>query len=246
MESEPTLRGQNMEPLLTVDNLSKRYAKRGFAWARQDFVALDGVSFTVSTGTALAIVGESGSGKSTLASCIACLETPSAGNLWFEGKNLAQAPECDLRLIRPQIQLIFPDPASSLSAGWTVLEILVEPLVLQGELSRTQMETRAFSLLERVGLSQVPATKPHGNAAQPCRDFLARPGRQRNNDSLLPPPPGSRLPADNRCLHSCLFLHDTRAWQLLRRDATEPADFAGNSRSLAHPVSTQSAAAHSL
>src|SRR5258708_1069317 len=160
MESEPTLRGQNMEPLLTVDNLSKRYAKRGFAGARQDFVALDGVSFTVSAGTALAIVGESGSGKSTLASCIACLETPSAGNLWFEGKNLAQAPECDLRLVRPQIQLIFPDPASSLSARWTVLEILVEPLVLQGKLSRTQMETRAFSLLERVGLSQDVAERP--------------------------------------------------------------------------------------
>ncbi|HEX9345397.1 MAG TPA: ATP-binding cassette domain-containing protein [Candidatus Acidoferrum sp.] len=162
-----------MEPLLTVDNLSKRYAKRGFAGARQDFVALDGVSFTVSTGTALAIVGESGSGKSTLASCIACLETPSAGNLWFEGKNLAQAPECDLRLIRPQIQLIFPDPASSLSARWTVLEILVEPLVLQGKLSRTQMETRAFSLLERVGLSQDAAERPPSELSGGQRQRLA-------------------------------------------------------------------------
>src|SRR5258708_36982674 len=173
MESEPTLRGQNMEPLLTVDNLSKRSAKRGFAGARQDFVALDGVSFTVSTGTALAIGGESGFGKSTLASCIACLETPSAGNLWFEGKNLAQAPECDLRLTRPQIQLIFPDPASSLSARWTVLEILVEPLVLQGKLSRTQMETRAFSLLERVGLSQDAAERPPSELSGGQRQRLA-------------------------------------------------------------------------
>src|SRR5258708_2771356 len=93
---------------------------------------------------------------------------------------------------------------------------------------------------------KIPATKPRGNSSQPCRDFLARPGRQRNNDSLLPPPTGTRLPAGNRCLHSCLFLHDTRTWQLLRRDATEPADFTGNSRSLAHPVSTRPAAAHSL
>src|SRR5260370_25489741 len=98
MESEPPLRGHNMEPLLTVDNMSKRYAKRGFAGARQDFVALDGGSFTVSTGTALAIVGESGSGKSTLASCIACLETPSGGHLLFEAKNLPPPPERDLRL----------------------------------------------------------------------------------------------------------------------------------------------------
>src|SRR6266436_9049805 len=93
---------------------------------------------------------------------------------------------------------------------------------------------------------KIPATKPLGNSSQPCRDFLARPGRQRNNDSLLPPPTGTRLPAGNRCLHSCLFLHDTRAWQLLRRDATEPADFAGNSRSLARPVSTRPPTAHSL
>src|SRR5258705_10147796 len=129
MESEPTLRGQNMEPLLTVDNLSKRYAKRGFAGARQDFVALDGVSFTVSAGTTLAIVGESGSGKSTLASCIACLEIPTGGNLWFGGINLAHATENELRNIRPQIQLIFPDPASSLNPRWTILDLVVEPLV---------------------------------------------------------------------------------------------------------------------
>src|SRR5260370_13941748 len=173
MESEPPLRGQNMEPLLTVDNLSKRYAKRGFAGARQDFVALDGVSFTVSTGTTLAIVGESGSGKSTLASCIACLETPSAGNIWFEGKNVAQAPERDLRPIRPQIQLIFPDPASSLSARWTVLEILVEPLVLQGKLSRAEMRTRSFSLLERVGLSQDAAERPPSELSGGQRQRLA-------------------------------------------------------------------------
>src|SRR5260370_20665243 len=93
---------------------------------------------------------------------------------------------------------------------------------------------------------KIPAMQPHGNSSQRCRDFLSRPGRQPNNDSLLPPPPGTRLPAGNRCLHSCLFLHDTRTWQLLRRDAAEPADFAGNSRSLASPISTRSAAAHSL
>jgi ABC-type glutathione transport system ATPase component len=162
-----------MEPLLTVENLSKRYAKRRFAGTRQDFVALDGVSFTVSTGTTLAIVGESGSGKSTLASCIACLETPTAGNLWFEGKNLAQAPERELRQVRPQIQLIFPDPASSLSARWTVLEVLVEPLVLQGKLSRAEMKSRAFSLLERVGLSPEIAERPPSELSGGQRQRLA-------------------------------------------------------------------------
>jgi ABC-type glutathione transport system ATPase component len=162
-----------MEPILRVENLVKRYARRSIAGGRQEFLALDGVSFTVITGTTLAIVGESGSGKSTLASCIACLETPTAGNLWFEGRNLVQAAESELRQIRPHIQLIFPDPASSLSARWTVLQILVEPLVLQGKLSRKEMKTRAFSLLERVGLSSEIAERPASELSGGQRQRLA-------------------------------------------------------------------------
>jgi len=162
-----------MEPILKVEKLVKHYAKRNFAGAPQDFLALDGVSFTVSAGTTLAIVGESGSGKSTLASCVACLETPTAGNLWFEGKNLAQAPEHDLRQIRPQIQLIFPDPASSLSPRWKVLETVVEPLLLQGKLGRKERNTRAFSLLERVALPADIANRPASQLSGGQRQRLA-------------------------------------------------------------------------
>ena len=141
-----------MGSILKIENLVKRYAKRDFG-TPQDFLALDSVSLTVSAGTTFAIVGESGSGKSTLASCIACLEMPTAGNLWFEGRNLAQFAEGELRKIRPQIQLIFSDPASSLSPRMTILDIVLEPLILQGKLVRKELQTRAFSLLERVGLS---------------------------------------------------------------------------------------------
>ena len=162
-----------MEPILKVENLVKRYARRNFVGAPQELVALDTVSFTVSAGTTLAIVGESGSGKSTLASCIACLEMPTAGNLWFAGRNLATAPESDLRQIRPQIQLIFPDPASSLNPRWTILDIVVEPLVLQGRLGRKERKTRAFSLLERVGLSADVAERSAAELSGGQRQRLA-------------------------------------------------------------------------
>ena len=162
-----------MEPILKVENLGKRYAKRNLVGMPQEFLALDSVSLTVSAGATLAIVGESGSGKSTLASCIACLETPTAGNLWFEGRNLAQATESDLRKIRPQIQLIFPDPASALSPRWTILDIVVEPLVLQGKLGRKQRATRAFSLLERVGLAADMAERPAAELSGGQRQRLA-------------------------------------------------------------------------
>src|SRR5579859_1720971 len=158
--SEAAPSGRNMEPILKVENLVKRYAKRGFGGASQDFLALDGVSFALSAGATLAVVGESGSGKSTLASCTACLEKPTTGNLWFEGRDITQSSEDELRNIRPQIQLIFPDPASSLNPRWTILDIVVEPLVVQGKLSRSERMTKAFSLLERVGLSAQIVERP--------------------------------------------------------------------------------------
>jgi ABC-type glutathione transport system ATPase component len=162
-----------MDSTLKVENLMKRYAKRNFAGTPQDFLALDDVSLAVSAGTTLAIVGESGSGKSTLASCLACLETPTAGTLWFDGKNLTQLAESDLRKIRPQIQLIFPDPASSLNPRWSILEILEEPLILQGKLGGRERSTRAFSLLERVGLSADMAERPAAKLSGGQRQRLA-------------------------------------------------------------------------
>jgi ABC-type glutathione transport system ATPase component len=152
MKIEASGSGQNMQPLLKAENLLKRYAKRSLAGAREELLALDGVSLTIFPGTTLAVVGESGSGKSTLASCLACLESPTAGNIWFEGKNLVKLGERARRQVRPQIQLIFQDPASSLNPRWSVLEILVEPLILQGKFKPEEMKQHASSLLARVGL----------------------------------------------------------------------------------------------
>src|SRR6266446_2094035 len=145
--------GQDMQPLLKAENLLKRYAKRSLAGAREELLALDSVSFSIFPGTTLAVVGESGSGKSTLASCLACLESPTTGNIWFEGKDIVKLGEPARRQVRPQIQLMFQDPASSLNPRWSVFEILVEPLILQRKFKHEEMKQRANSLLERVGLS---------------------------------------------------------------------------------------------
>jgi len=142
-----------MEPLLKVENLVKRYAKRSLPGTPEELLALDGVSFTIFAGTTLAVVGESGSGKSTLAACLACMESPTAGNIWFEGKEIANLEERARRQVRPQIQLIFQDPASSLNLRWSVMEVLAEPLIVQRKFSREEIDLRVTSLLERVGLS---------------------------------------------------------------------------------------------
>jgi len=173
MKAEASAGGQDMQPLLKVENLVKCYAKRSLADARKELLALDGVSFTISSGTTLAVVGESGSGKSTLASCLACLESPTAGNIWFEGKDIVKLGERARRQVRPQIQLIFQDPASSLNPRWSVFEILIEPLVLHGNHTRDEMKQRAGSLLERVGLSPEIVERPPTELSGGQRQRLA-------------------------------------------------------------------------
>src|SRR5256884_6432571 len=154
MKTEASGSGQNMQPLLKVENLLKRYAKGSLTGAREELLALDGVSFTIFPGTTLAVVGESGSGKSTLASCLACLESPTTGNIWFEGKDIVKLGERARRQVRPQIQLIFQDPASSLNPRWSAFEVLVEPLILQRKFNREEIKKRVNYWLGRVGLSQ--------------------------------------------------------------------------------------------
>ena len=143
---------ETTEPLVRVQDLVKHYGKEKFLGSGEQVRALDGVSFSIFRGTTLAIVGESGSGKSTLALCLACLERPTSGNLWFEETDLSGLTEKDRRVIRRQIQLIFQDPANSFNPRWSVLEILTEPLVVQGNLGHDERKSRAHTLLEQVGL----------------------------------------------------------------------------------------------
>jgi peptide/nickel transport system ATP-binding protein len=162
-----------MHPVLKVENLCKRYAKRSLIGKSVELLALDRVSFTIFSGTTLAIVGESGSGKSTLASCLACLEHPSSGSIRFAEKEIANLSENELRNLRPQIQLIFQDPANSLNPRWNALEILLEPLSIANKLTRAESKHRAAFHLERVGLSQKILKRPANELSGGQRQRLA-------------------------------------------------------------------------
>jgi ABC-type glutathione transport system ATPase component len=144
---------QNIHPLLRAESLVKRFGNSKLTGSREGVLALDGVSLSIYSGTTLAVVGESGSGKSTLAFCLACLERPTSGSIWFGGNDLAKLTEADLRGPRRQVQLIFQDPVSSLNPRFTALDILTEPFVVQSKFNRNEMKQRAQDLLERVGLS---------------------------------------------------------------------------------------------
>jgi ABC-type oligopeptide transport system ATPase subunit len=142
-----------MQPILNVEKLSKRYERRRPGARAESLLALDDVSFSISAGSTLAVVGESGSGKSTLALCLACLESISSGHIWFAGREVSALGESELRRIRPQMQLIFQDPAASLNPRWNVGKIVAEPLRVQGRGLRGEQTERAISALAQVGLS---------------------------------------------------------------------------------------------
>ncbi|RYZ69666.1 MAG: dipeptide ABC transporter ATP-binding protein [Proteobacteria bacterium] len=136
-------------PLLEVKDLRKTYELRRMFSKPGLVKALDGVSFSLAKGKTLAVVGESGCGKSTLAKCLMLIEGITSGEAVFEGRPLAETPPQDWR---KQVQMIFQDPYSSLNPRKKCLDIIAEPLVIQGDLSKEEIYTRAREMMAKVGL----------------------------------------------------------------------------------------------
>ncbi len=132
--------------------------RRQVGWVR----AVDDVSFTVRRSETLGLVGESGCGKSTLGRAILQLYKPSAGSVWFEGRDLTKTSARDLRALRRDIQMVFQDPYASLNGRLTVGSIIAEPLEIHGIGDRRQRARRVRELLEVVGLDASMAGRfPH-------------------------------------------------------------------------------------
>lgn len=99
----------------------------------------------------MALVGESGSGKSTLARCLAGLEEPTGGQIWFDGKNLLTLRGEVFFRMRREIQLVFQDSATALNPRFSAEEIISEPLAIQGESAKKRKQV-ATEWMERIGL----------------------------------------------------------------------------------------------
>ena len=144
------------EPLLRVQNLVKQFPITGGILGRVvDRVhAVDGVSFDLAPGETLGVVGESGCGKSTTGRCILRLIEPTAGEVWFEGKNVTKASKEELRALARDMQIIFQDPYASLNPRMSVAAIIGEALTIH-KLTKTpqEYEARIVQLLETVGLN---------------------------------------------------------------------------------------------
>ena len=119
-------------PLLEVRGLTKHFPVRGGVLLRSvgSVHAVDGVSFSVKRGETLGLVGESGCGKTTVGKTLLRLLEPSAGTIWFEGRDITRLEDAQLRALRREIQIVFQDPFESLNARHSVGRILEEPFVI--------------------------------------------------------------------------------------------------------------------
>jgi len=119
--------------------------------------AVDDVSFELRQGETLALVGESGCGKTTTSRCILRALDPTGGQILFHMQDgstvdVAALPRDKLRPLRRQMQMIFQDPFSSLNPRMTLLDIVGEPLLVNGVTSRSERIDRVSELLRLVGL----------------------------------------------------------------------------------------------
>ena len=152
---------EHLGPLIELKGLSKTFAKRMLVRTRS--FALHNIDLAVHTGEIVGIVGESGCGKSTLGKGLINVLKLTAPDVELSGSvelersgeyiNLLSLKKSAMNKYRPDIQMIFQDPFSSLNPRMLVGEIIQEPLDLHTNLSEKEKREKVAWLLEKVGLS---------------------------------------------------------------------------------------------
>ena len=136
-------------PLLDVRGLKKHFKNKSGL-----LHAVDGIDFSLDEGKTLGVVGESGCGKTTLGQTILHLTDITDGQIFFAGKDITKPTKKELKGIRERMQIIFQDPYSSLNPRMSVSETIMEPLVLQGSMSKVEIIEEVKRLMETVGLAE--------------------------------------------------------------------------------------------
>ena len=157
-----TLQNNSSEPLLTIDDLHVWYELRRFGFGHAGWVkAVDGVSFDLEEGETVAVVGESGCGKSSLMKTILGLNSPTNGDVVFDGDRLSGLNWQGLRQYRFKIGYVQQDPYAALPPFMTVQKILEEPLRISGTKDQEERLARIHKVLGEVKL-------------HPAEDFLPK------------------------------------------------------------------------
>jgi peptide/nickel transport system ATP-binding protein len=138
----------DQNPLISVENLTVEFPlRRGLK-----VHAVSGISFDILEGETLGLVGESGCGKSTTGRALMQLPRPTAGSVVFRDQDLTKLDAEKVRRLRPEIQMIFQDPISSLNPRRRIADVVAEPLAIWGRGSKEEHEQLVDQVLTSVGL----------------------------------------------------------------------------------------------
>jgi len=140
--------------ILEVNKLKKYFPiKDGLLQKTVGYVkAVDGVSFKVEKGTTMGLVGESGCGKTTVGRTILRLIEKTSGQVLFEGNEIYDYNKKELKAIRPEFQIIFQDPYSSLSPRLPIREIIGEAVVEHNIVPKNKLNSYIDEIMENCGL----------------------------------------------------------------------------------------------
>jgi len=147
------------DPLLSVRDLELHYPVTEGLLRREvgRVRAVDGVGFDVRAGESFGLVGESGCGKSSTALSILRMEEPTGGQVRFDGEDVFEFDDEELRRYRRRVQLVLQDPDSAFNPRMTVGEAVGEPLAVHGLDDDERRREVVEDTLERVGLSAAAA-----------------------------------------------------------------------------------------
>ncbi len=152
-------------PLLEVDNLKKHFpVTKGLVMMKTvgHVQAVDGIDFAINQGETVGLVGESGCGKTTTSKLILRLEQPTEGTIKLDGEDIQGFKGQRLKDYRTMVQAVFQDPWSSLSPRMRVRDIVAEPMVVNRQVSKSEIQDRVREVLTQVGIHSAQASNyPH-------------------------------------------------------------------------------------
>ena len=134
--------------MIDVKNLTKSFG---------DLEVLNGVSQHINRGERVVLIGPSGSGKSTFLRCLNLLETPTSGEIIFEGQSITD-DKCDINKIRQKMGMVFQH--FNLFPNMTILKNITLAPVRTGIMNKEEAEKAAMELLKRVGLEDKANSYP--------------------------------------------------------------------------------------